>query len=64
MPPHARMSSPNNLLLRASSPASGRLLRAASGSWGTELHDRFMLPHFVHEDFREVIADLQSNVAR
>ena len=59
MPPHAQMSLMQMLLVRAlvawfwKKPYKHNLVR-----WGTELHDKFLLEHYVKEDIKDVVSQL------
>ncbi|MGB5942039.1 MAG: transglutaminase family protein [Leeuwenhoekiella sp.] len=59
MPPHAQMSLMQMLLVRTlvswfwKKPYKHDLVR-----WGTELHDKFLLEHYVKEDIKDIVTQL------
>ncbi len=61
MPPHKEMSMIQMLLIRTliawfwKTPYEKELV-----PWGTELHDKFMLPHFVEQDMKDIVRDLNN----
>ncbi len=61
MPPHARMSLMQMLLVRTlvalfwRKPYEHKLVR-----WGTQLHDKFLLEHYVKQDIADVVEFLRS----
>ncbi len=60
MPPHAEMAAAQMLLMRTALaafwtvPYQRRLVR-----WGTRIHDDFMLPYYVWQDFQDALEELQ-----
>ncbi|MFD0988504.1 DUF2126 domain-containing protein [Mariniflexile jejuense] len=59
MTPHPQMSLMQNLLVRTlvawfwKTPYEHKLIR-----WGTELHDKFLIEHFVKEDIKSIVEQL------
>jgi uncharacterized protein (DUF2126 family) len=65
MPPHYQMSLAQHLVLRGlvsrfwQEPYEKPLVR-----WDSEIHDRWMLPHFIWQDFTDVLTDLRGHGCR
>jgi uncharacterized protein (DUF2126 family)/transglutaminase-like putative cysteine protease len=60
MPPAARMSLLQQLLIRAMISSFWKTpYRRPMVRWGSELHDRFLLPHYLWEDFKDVLWELR-----
>ncbi len=62
MPPHAHMALVQTLLIRC---LIARFWQASYKKplvrWGTLLHDRFMLPHYIWQDIKDVVEDLNEH---
>jgi uncharacterized protein (DUF2126 family) len=61
MPPHPKMALMQNLLIRTlvslfwRKPYKHKLVR-----WGTQLHDKFLLEHYVKEDIKDIVEFLNN----
>jgi uncharacterized protein (DUF2126 family) len=61
MPPHPRMAAAQVVLVRALIAAFARApYRHTLVRWGSELHDRFLLPYYLWRDFEDVLAYLDA----
>lgn len=62
MPPHPDMSLAQQLLIRGlvsrfwDESYDSPLMR-----WGTSLHDKWMLPHFIEQDMKDIVGDLRAH---
>jgi uncharacterized protein (DUF2126 family)/transglutaminase-like putative cysteine protease len=62
MPPHERLAAAQMLLVRALvARLAKEPYRAPLVRWGSQLHDRFMLPLPLWNDLRDVLADLRAH---
>ena len=62
MPPHARMSLMQQLLIRALvARFYAKPYRQPLARWGTALHDKWMMPHYLWRDLCDVLRDLRAH---